>query len=130
VLVSNPQAFATRHPGVAVAGVFAGKLSNSGEQLTLEHATGTNIVSFTYSDSAPWPASADGSGFSLVPVNPNFNTAPGLAANWRASSAAGGSPGTDDPAPNIPRIWINRNPDPHDLPRWIPSNFTTRIPPM
>ncbi|MBC8002226.1 MAG: lamin tail domain-containing protein, partial [Opitutaceae bacterium] len=117
VLVSNPQGFASRYPGVPVAGVFGGKLSNSGEQLTLAHATGTNIVSFSYSDSAPWPAAADGSGFSLVPVNPNLNAAPGLAANWRASSAMGGSPGSDDPAPNIPRIWINEILTHTDLPQ-------------
>src|SRR6185436_20757597 len=45
--------------------------------------------------------------FSLVPVDPNANPDPNDARNWRGSSAVGGSPGADDPAPTMPAILIN-----------------------
>jgi hypothetical protein len=107
VLVSDRDAFTNRHPTVPVAGVYAGKLANGGERLTLSHATGETIFEVTYGDAAPWPASADGGGFSLVPTNPNANPDPNVATHWRASAQAGGSPGSDDPVGAIPRVVIN-----------------------
>jgi hypothetical protein len=65
------------------------------------------IFSMNYGTRAPWPPSADGAGFSLVPMNPNFNADPNSAAYWRASSMIGGSPGADDPALNVARVLIN-----------------------
>ncbi len=117
VLVSNAEGFASRYPGVPFDGVYTGQLANSGERVTLSHAVGTTIFSVRYSDVEPWPASADGGGFSLVPVNPNLNPDPDDAANWRASSAAGGSPGSDDAPVNIPPIFINEVLTHTDLPQ-------------
>jgi len=117
VLVSNPDAFSNRYPAVHVNGVYSGKLSNSGEKLTLVHATGATIFSVNYGTTAPWPATPDGSGFSLVPVNPNANPNPSDAANWRASAFIGGSPGADDPAKNIPPILVNEALTHTDLPQ-------------
>ena len=116
VLVSDPVAFGQTYPGVAIDGVYTGQLANSGERLTLSHAVGTPIFSVNYSDLEPWPTSADGAGFSLVPVNPNLNPDPDDATNWRASSAPGGSPGLDDPSANIPTILINEILTHTDLP--------------
>ena len=107
VLVSDRDAFTNRYPGVPVAGVYGGKLSNSGERLTLVHAVGTPIFDVTYNNTGPWPTSADGLGFSLVPVNANANADPNNVANWRASAAPGGSPGADDPAIDVPVVYIN-----------------------
>ncbi|MBA4149759.1 MAG: lamin tail domain-containing protein [Verrucomicrobia bacterium] len=107
VLVSNPTAFASKYPGVQIGGVYSGKLSNSGETVTLVHAAGAPLVSVSYSDSAPWPGVADGHGFSLVPQNANLNPNPNNAVNWRASANIGGSPGADDPTPNVPAVVIN-----------------------
>lgn len=107
VLVSDPEAFAARYPGVAFDGVFSGRLSNAGERLTLVHAVGTPIFSVRYSDSEPWPTAADGAGFSLVPVHPDLNPDPDSPAHWRASSLVGGSPGRDDPPAAVPAVWIN-----------------------
>ena len=107
VLVSDRAAFTNKYPGVPVAGTYGGKLANGGERVTLVHATGETIVDVNYGDGAPWPASPDGTGFSLVPVSPNANPDPNLAANWRASAQPGGSPGVDDPAGNIPTVVIN-----------------------
>jgi hypothetical protein len=107
VLVGDSNAFSQTYPGVPIGGVYSGRLSNSGERLTVNHAVGTPIFSVGYLDVEPWPTSADGVGFSLVPVNPNLNADPDDAANWRASSSPGGSPGQDDPAASIPTILIN-----------------------
>ncbi len=117
VLVSDLAGFTNKYPGVHVDGVYAGKLSNSGEKLTLAHVTGTVICSVNYDTQPPWPTAADGAGFSLVPVNPNLNPDPNNAANWRASAVIGGSPGADDPAPNLPRILVNEALTHTDLPQ-------------
>lgn len=107
VLARNLTNFAARYPGVQVDGVFGGALANGGERIELVHAVGTPISSVNYSDQPPWAVAADGSGFSLVPVNPNFNPDPNDPANWRASSRLGGSPGADDPAPETGSVLIN-----------------------
>jgi hypothetical protein len=117
VLVRDPSSFTNRYPGVAIFGVYSGKLSNSGETLSLVHVTGAPIFSVNYGTRAPWPPAPDGTGFSLVPVNPNFNPDPNNAVNWRASSAIGGSPGADDPAANIPPIYVNEALTHTDLPQ-------------
>jgi hypothetical protein len=117
VLVSNPGTFTNRYPSVHVDGVYAGKLSNTGENVALVHATGAPIFSFNYGTQAPWPASPDGAGFSLVPINPNFNPDPDNPTNWRASSVIGGSPEADDAAPNIPRVVVNEALTHTDLPQ-------------
>jgi hypothetical protein len=117
VLVRNPSLFTTRHPGIPVAGVFTGNLANSGERLTLVRATGESLVSLTYGDLPPWPVAADGQGFSLVPQNPNANPDPDNPVHWRASSQPGGSPGADDPMPNIPAVQISEALTHADLPQ-------------
>ncbi|MCO5051795.1 MAG: lamin tail domain-containing protein [Verrucomicrobiae bacterium] len=117
VLVRDPVAFTNQYPGVRVDGVFTGRLANSGERLTLAHAVGTPIFSVAYSDAPPWPTTADGSGFSLVPLHPNVNPDPDDPANWRSSSAVGGSPGQDDLPANISPILINEILTHTDLPQ-------------
>ncbi len=107
VLVSNPAAFTNKYPGVRVDGVYTNRLSNGGETVMLTHVTGTPIFSVNYGTRPPWPPTADGTGFSLVPVNPNLSPDPANPLNWRASTAIGGSPGDDDAPANIPRVFIN-----------------------
>lgn len=107
LLASNPSQFAVKYPGVQVAGAYTGKLANGGERITLAGPDGATLISLSYSDRLPWPTTPDGGGFSLVPVNPNFNPDPNSAENWRASAAPGGSPGADDPSPAIPPVLIN-----------------------
>jgi len=107
VLVRNPVAFAARYPGVAVNGVYSGQLDNAGETITLAFPSGSHVFSTTYANAAPWPASPNGQGFSLVPRLPGLAQAPNSGANWRASAAMGGSPATDDPDPGIAPVLIN-----------------------
>jgi hypothetical protein len=131
VLVRNPACFSARYPGVAINGVYTGKLDNGGETVTLTHLLGAPALSVTYNDLAPWPVPPDGYGFSLVPRSPDVNADPDDPARWRASAAVGGSPGADDPEPGIAPILVNEilsaseppqtdavelfNPTPHDV---------------
>jgi len=117
VLVRNATNFTGRYPGVPIDGVYRGSLANNGEKLALAHAAGTEIVSFSYGTKPPWPAAADGVGFSLAPANPNLNPDPNDPANWRASAHVGGSPGTDDPSVDIPTVFINEILTHTDLPQ-------------
>ncbi len=107
VIVRSPTNFAGRYPGIPINGVFTGRLDNAGETLEISHALGGVVRSFDYNDVAPWPAAADGYGFSIVPRDPNANPDHGNALNWRASAYRGGSPGADDPATTIPRVLVN-----------------------
>jgi hypothetical protein len=99
LLVRNPAAMSQRYgPGLPVAGVFANAsgLSNGGESVQLLARNGTIIRSFTYDDTPPWPASADGYGPCLVLVRPQENPDHSRPENWRLSVEAGGQPTTDD----------------------------------
>ena len=96
VLVGNPAAFAARHPGVAVFGTYVGKLSNNGERLLLLDRANVPILDFTYGITAPWPAEAGGSGYSLTLIRPATNPNPNLASSWRTSALVGGTAGTTD----------------------------------
>lgn len=84
--------YGTAYNGIIAAGAYSGGISNSGETIELRN-NGTLLHSVTYTDTAPWPRSADGFGPSLLLVNPS--TAPDHAnvANWTASASAGGQPG-------------------------------------
>lgn len=115
ILAANPQAFATRYPGVPnVLGPFAGDLGNGGEQIVIKAASGATIASFTYDDA--WYPTTDGAGRTLAIYNP---TAPSPAfstqSNWRASAAIGGSPGANEP--NLgPTVSAGA-----DFVAWLPS---------
>src|SRR5207245_41402 len=87
VLARNVPAFAAKYPGVAVNGVYTGKLDNSGEKLTLSHLLGVNAFSFTYGTKPPWPITPDGDGFSLVRANAAGDA--DSPARWRASANPG-----------------------------------------
>ncbi len=96
VMVGNAGAFALRYgaaPGVKNAGVFDGNLGNGGEHLVIT-GTGGTIKDFSYDDDAPWPAEADGAGYSLVLNNPVANPDHNLPQNWRSSLELNGTPGT------------------------------------
>ena len=97
IVVSNTAAFQFRYgAGIAtIAGEFSGKLSNSGEHIQLDAANASIIADFTYTDSSPWPDSADGDGYSMV-----FNGIdPNAPLDWRTSTTQGGSPGESSSVP-------------------------------
>jgi hypothetical protein len=98
VLVANQEMFEDRYPSVEVYGIYNGKLSNSGEKITLyDLATDTVVVSVDYNNGGAWPGAADGKGYTLVPVSKNPDRDQDNADRWRQSTAVDGSPGADDP---------------------------------
>lgn len=83
------------------------RLSNGGERIVLLDLVGTTILDFTYSDSDPWPASADGPGYSLELISPFSNPDPNNPLNWRSSQTTTGSPGASG-SENI-SAWATSN---------------------
>lgn len=92
---------------------YPGKLDNGGEAVTLRAPdepvqTGANagevayiiIDRVEYSDNAPWPAEADGLGYSLERINANAYG--NDVINWKKSTSMGGTPGTADLEPVDP----------------------------
>jgi hypothetical protein len=99
LIVDNLDAFEMRYgPGKPVAGTFQldTNLSDSGERIEMLAANGSVIRDFTYNDKSPWPAAADGEGFSLVLIKPGANPDHNNPHNWRLSASAGGNPGASD----------------------------------
>ena len=102
VVVSNKSAFDTRYPTeVFIAGTYTGKLSNSGEKVALENASGDSLIEFTYDVGRGWPLAGQGGGHSYVPL-PSAQADEHMGSldysgNWRAGTFILGSPGSDDP---------------------------------
>jgi len=101
--VRNAEAFELRYgaqTAARIAGQYEGKLANEGESIKLVDFWAGTIAEFEYRDDDDWPASADGAGHSLVPLDSALADEPtgslNDAANWRASVDVGGSPGRDD----------------------------------
>ncbi len=94
VLIRDLKSFRRRYPEVEVFGVYGGKLSNGGEEITLYAADGSVLFSVTYDDRNGWPLSADGAGDSIVLLLDAED--PTRPESWRASARIYGSPGEDD----------------------------------
>lgn len=101
VVVRDQYGFADRYgDAIRIAGEYGDtendfKLSNGGELIRLEVATGDLIQEFTYDDT--WLAATDGDGFSLTAVNVLADTTQwNVASGWRLSTSVDGSPGSDD----------------------------------
>lgn len=71
-------------------GLYAGNLSNGGERIALETADGEPVFVFEYSDDAPWPGGADGSGASLQRISLERSAMD--PANWTAAKPSPGRP--------------------------------------
>ena len=98
ILASNDdtESFSRRYPRQFVHGWFGGSLSNGGERITLVDGFGKNIHSVRFNDSAGWPASPDGGGYSLVLRD--LDGDPSDPTSWSASPRIHGSPGEGDTA--------------------------------
>lgn len=98
VLAKKLEAFSTLYDtnGINVAEWDSGNLARKGETLALLEPSGTNILTFAYTN--VWYPETFTTGMSLVAVNlaaeePAWST----AANWRPSSSLGGTPGRAEP---------------------------------
>ncbi len=106
VLAKQREAFESHYGAVSgFAGVFEGALNHDNDRITLVSGFDEVIQDFRYSASA-FPTT-DGLGYSLVIADERG----GLDqwdhhSGWRPSTALGGSPGRQDPAPSIPHVRI------------------------
>ena len=87
--------------GLPVAGAFANgsALSNGGERIKIDDASGSTAINFSYLDLEPWPPAADGRGYSIVLRRAESGADPNGTDNWRSSAFPGGSPGGSDVIP-------------------------------
>jgi len=108
VVASKPSKFYLKY-GMSPSGNSSKNLSNGGEIIRLEDASGNPLILFMYSDESPWPIEADGMGYSLVPKDPDPTGQPADYRYWRASTEKGGSPFRNDPFP------LTGNPDMKEL---------------
>ena len=83
-------------PNVRVFGPWTGSLDNRGERITLVDFSNALQTTLSYGDGGNWPRAADGAGHSLQIINQDRNVDDWR--NWRASKAAGGTPGYTEPA--------------------------------
>lgn len=72
-------------------GNFAGSLSNAGERVRLVNSVGMVMDEVRYDERNPWPASADGGGYSLELRNPSLDNE--KTCSWFASLTFLGTPG-------------------------------------
>jgi hypothetical protein len=128
VLASNKSAFFTRY-GFQAYGEYAGQLDNNGETLALNSAAGDTIIKIHYSDQYPWPNSADGDGYSVVPREQNPYKDQNDAANWMASREIHGNPGRDNIPVLVQEPRHQAIPDEYQLLQNYPNPFnpTTEI---
>ncbi len=103
--LGSPANWNARYPGVTAFGRFDGKLDNGGEKLAIRDASGRLLWSVDYDDENGWPVAADGQGASLEIIDVFGD--PDNPANWRASAAANGTPGTITPPPALGAVVIN-----------------------
>jgi hypothetical protein len=109
VVVKNLAAFQSRY-GTAgidvVPGVFSDQLSDGGEALQIQSATGQVSLNFTYNDS--WYPQTDGEGFSLNIINPLGALASwNVKQSWAPSLRAGGTPGAPSDALGDDAVIVN-----------------------
>jgi hypothetical protein len=88
--------------GVDVVGPWEGNLSNRGERLSLEKPAAAEadgepggwviVDEVLYSDVAPWPAGADGTGAALTRIETDEFHAGNDPTNWQAATPSPGSP--------------------------------------
>ncbi|HMA63544.1 MAG TPA: lamin tail domain-containing protein, partial [Chitinispirillaceae bacterium] len=107
VLTNSLELFTQKYQGVTIAGVYSGKLNNSGDGFKLFGADSQEVFSVAFGTSGFWPALADGLGRSLVTINESDVGDQNDYNDWIASANAGGSPGSKDQAKSFSSVYVN-----------------------
>ena len=92
VIASDPTAVESFYGITGVLGPYTDLLSDTGGTIRLRNQMGAILQDIQYSDDYPWPAQADGAGYSLVMMKPDF--CEGSFEAWEASDYLNGNPGT------------------------------------
>ncbi len=104
VIAKDPETLRETHPDAdreRIVGPYVGHFSNGGETIRLESQDMERIFEFTYDDNLSWPATADGRGPSLEPLDPLSDLSdPGNCARATESEDRRGS-GCRAPPPAI-----------------------------
>jgi hypothetical protein len=100
LVVENVTAFESKYgTGLNIAGIYSGRLRNSGERVLLQDALDQPILNFSFKDR--WYHITDGYGFSLNIINTAESTDTWeYGKYWQASREKGGTP-DQDYLPNI-----------------------------
>ena len=122
VLASNKNAFFTRY-GFQAYDEYEGQLDNSGETIALNTAAGDTLIKIHYNDKYPWPNSADGDGYSLVPREQNPYKDQNDGTNWMASREINGNPGRDNIAVSVEELRQQEIPSEYKLLQNYPNPF-------
>ena len=83
VVAEDEDYLRAKHPGVAIVGNYAGRLSNRTDRIVLRDARGNPADSVEYFDGGRWPLWADGGGSSLELRDPRADNS--KAEAWAAS---------------------------------------------
>jgi hypothetical protein len=128
VLASNKSDFFTRY-GFNAFDEYEGQLDNNGETIALNTAAGDTLIKIHYNDKYPWPNSADGAGYSLVPREQNPYKDQNDGTNWMASHEIYGNPGRDNIPVSVEEPQQQVVPSEYKLLQNYPNPFnpTTRI---
>jgi hypothetical protein len=102
---SSPGNWSARYPGVTAFGRFAGSLANGGEKIAIKDPNGSIVHSVDYDDEDGWATQPDGGGYALQIVDAFSD--PDDPANWRASDAVNGTPGSQVGSPPAGPVVIN-----------------------
>jgi CotH kinase protein/Chitobiase/beta-hexosaminidase C-terminal domain/Lamin Tail Domain len=122
LVVKSREAFAFRYRNAdprRIAGEFAHRLGDEGDEIALRAANGADIVRFTYNDKHPWPKEADGDGRALVLIRPESNPNPADPSSWRASVSVP-TPGSDDRSTLAAWLAARGLTDPHAVQNGYP----------
>jgi hypothetical protein len=97
------------------------------DQVRLYTPKGTIVDSVAYTNSAPWPTDADGTGYTIVLRDTSKNHA--LPENWSRSGQYGGSPGRENHLTGVEEKTGQDLPAHYVLEQNYPNPFnpTTRI---
>ncbi|NWK54950.1 lamin tail domain-containing protein [Verrucomicrobiaceae bacterium N1E253] len=89
VIAQNPTTLLAEY-GASALGPWSGKLSNSGEKITLRDSVGLVIDTVDYGVHFPWPTAANGDGASMELIHPSLDN--NLAGSWRSYSTGDSVP--------------------------------------
>ncbi len=79
--------------GVSAIGPFDGRLSNEGDRIELEDATGQRVDIVDYGIGFPWPTASRGAGASMELINETLDN--DLGSSWRSSASGFTGPEID-----------------------------------